>query len=469
MHFRSKAYVSFAVLCVIILSFSACMKKSEKEADTQAAGKQELQTEEKKEEGKDTLQDTGKVEDSAAGDSEETSVTENQADQEKNEEQGQGGTIAEDQGNQNKSDEQGQEAGKVMEQEDRKEEIAGRCFQTEKGIASSPVLQDQIIYFGSKDGNFYAVDIITQKEVWKYSTGNPILCQAAVQDDRIFFSSNEVYYALDIASGELRWSYDLKAEPILARRRDQWDYHDSSPVIDQGVVYFGSATGKLLGFDTKTGDLVWEHVTDRNMAVRATPHIQDGVIYYGDWLGTFQAVDIKTKEVLWQNKYSGSFQNSCVAKDDILIIGGRDTSIRALKLSTGEELWSYKDPSGSWITGDPVIVEDTVYFPTSDAKKVYAMKVNDGTIIATYPIYKNSFTRPIIENGYLYVTSGDAYLNPGSGKLEVFDLKQPSMCLWEVDVPTGGIFSSPLPADGMIYFGAEDGYLYGMTVPDMKQ
>lgn len=341
-------------------------------------------------------------------------------------------------------------------------------FRTGGGVASSPVLVDNILYFGSKDGNFYAVDRNRHSEVWRFMTGNPILCQAAVQADTIFFSSNEVYYARGIATGEERWSYDLMAKPIITRRRDQWDYHDSSPVIDQGVVYFGSATGKIIGFDTITGELVWEHETDGNMAVRSTPLIKDGVICYGDWSGGFQAVDLKTKEVLWQNKYSSGFQSSFAVKGDILIIGGRDTMVHALKLTTGEELWSYRDPDGSWITGDPVIYGDIVYFPTSDAKKVYAINIYDGTIVSTYPVYKNSFSRAVIDKGLLYVTSGDAYSYPGTGKLEVYRLDQPENNWWEIGVSTGGIFTSPILADGMIYYGSEDGCLYAEAIPNIK-
>ena len=356
----------------------------------------------------------------------------------------------------------------VKEYTDQMGVLTGWSFQTEGGVASSPAIVDNIIYFGSKDGNFYAVDINKHLEVWRFSTGNPILCQPAVNDDTIFFNSCEIYYALNLATGELRWYIDLKADPLYTRRRDQWDYHDASPVIDQGVVYFGSATGRIIGLDVVTGKKVWEHETDGYIAVRSTPLIRDGVLYYGDWLGRFRAVDIKTKKVLWQNKYSSGFQNSFAAKEDILIIGGRDTMIHGLKASTGEELWSYRDPNGSWITGDPVIVGDIVYFPTSDAKKVYAMNIYDGTIISTYPVYKNSFSRAMIDNGLLYVTSGDAYSDPGSGKLQVYRLDQPDKSLWEIEVLTGGIFTSPVLADGMIYYGSEDGCLYAAVIPDIK-
>ncbi|HKL79800.1 MAG TPA: PQQ-binding-like beta-propeller repeat protein, partial [Mobilitalea sp.] len=111
-----------------------------------------------------------------------------------------------------------------------------------------------------------------------------------------------------------------------------------------------------------------------------------------------------------------------------------------------------------------VIDGDIVYFSTSDSKVVYAMNIKDGTIAAEYPIYMNSFTKVIIDNGRLYVTSGDAYNNPGTGKFQVYKLGDSQNCVWELALDTGGIFTTPLLADGIVYFGCEDGCLYAEEV-----
>ena len=337
-------------------------------------------------------------------------------------------------------------------------------FQTGAGIASSPVIKGDKIYFGSKDGYFYAVNKDTGAEAWRYSAGNPIICQAAVLDNEVFFSSKEVYFAVDAQTGAEIWRYDLKPEGRYTIRKDQWDYHESSPIIDNGVVYFGSGTGAILGFEATSGELVWEFNASGSTAVRSTPLIQDGVIYYGDWSGKYLAVDIKTEEIRWENSYNAGFQNAAVIKDGVIFIGGRDTRIYALDITTGKSKWSFKDPVASWITGDPVIDGDIVYFSTSDSKVVYAMNIKDGTIAAEYPIYMNSFTKVIIDNGRLYVTSGDAYNNPGTGKFQVYKLGDSQNCVWELALDTGGIFTTPLLADGIVYFGCEDGCLYAEEV-----
>jgi outer membrane protein assembly factor BamB len=337
-------------------------------------------------------------------------------------------------------------------------------FKTGKGVASSPIIVGDAVYFGSKDGYFYALDKKTGKELWKYETGNPILCQATSLDNAIFFASKEVYYAVDAQTGAEIWKYDLKPADNFYLRKDDWDYHDGSPVVYDNVVYFGSSTGRMLGFDVATGELVWDFTAPGNRGVRSTPVFQDGIIFYGDWGGEYKAVNLETKEIVWKRDFYVAFQNSAAIKDDVIIIAGRNRTISALDIKTGETKWEYKDPSDSWITGDPVIDGDTVYISTSDSMKVYALNFYDGTVLAEYPLYKNSFTRVIVDNGLLYATSGDAYAKPGSGSLQVYKLGDTSDCVWKVMLGTGGIFTSPLLSDGLIYYGSEDGYLYATVV-----
>ena len=77
---------------------------------------------------------------------------------------------------------------------------------------------------------------------------------------------------------------------------------------------------------------------------------------------------------MWENNYEHVFQSAAAIKNGVLFIGGRDTCINAIDCKAGKNIWSFNEPEESWITGDPLIDGDIVYFLTSDAKKVYAVK-----------------------------------------------------------------------------------------------
>ena len=50
---------------------------------------------------------------------------------------------------------------------------------------SSPVIVGDVVYFGSTDGWFYALDLKTGKCVWKYWFGLPIASTVAVSGNTV--------------------------------------------------------------------------------------------------------------------------------------------------------------------------------------------------------------------------------------------------------------------------------------------
>jgi outer membrane protein assembly factor BamB len=55
-------------------------------------------------------------------------------------------------------------------------------FPTGDRVVSSPVWQDNVVYFGGDDGNVYAVDATTGNQIWKHATGGPVPSTPAVAD-----------------------------------------------------------------------------------------------------------------------------------------------------------------------------------------------------------------------------------------------------------------------------------------------
>src|SRR5919198_296270 len=73
---------------------------------------------------------------------------------------------------------------------------------------SSPTVADKAVYFGSDDGDFYAVDAQTGKEIWKFRTGGVIYSSPAVAGGSVYFGSHDGHlYAVDINTGKERWKF----------------------------------------------------------------------------------------------------------------------------------------------------------------------------------------------------------------------------------------------------------------------
>src|SRR5947209_19919747 len=53
-------------------------------------------------------------------------------------------------------------------------------FPTGSRVVGSPVMQDNVIYFGSDDGNVYALEAESGRQIWKVTTQCPVPCTPAI-------------------------------------------------------------------------------------------------------------------------------------------------------------------------------------------------------------------------------------------------------------------------------------------------
>ena len=70
------------------------------------------------------------------------------------------------------------------------------------------------LFVGATDNHFYRLSSVDGSVKWRWRTGGDIIGRAAVDEERVYFSSlDNVVWALDRASGNQRWRQTLSARP----------------------------------------------------------------------------------------------------------------------------------------------------------------------------------------------------------------------------------------------------------------
>src|SRR5581483_3256984 len=175
-------------------------------------------------------------------------------------------------------------------------------FKTEGQIYSTPALVDGILYFGSNDHNLYAVDASTGTQKWKFKTDARVTSSPAVANGIVFFESYDGnLYAVDAATGKQKWKFATGGEhrftaphlhgslPITEKMPDPFDLYLSSPVVSNGIVYFGSGDTNIYALNSSDGSLKWKFQTGD--VVHASPALADNTLYIGSWDSYFYALD----------------------------------------------------------------------------------------------------------------------------------------------------------------------------------
>ena len=91
------------------------------------------------------------------------------------------------------------------------------------------------MYFGSSDGNVYALEAATGAVKWKFKTGDVVLSSPALADGTLFIGSWDTYlYALDATSGAEKWRFETgEGHEIYNQVGIQ-----GSPAVADGIVIF---------------------------------------------------------------------------------------------------------------------------------------------------------------------------------------------------------------------------------------
>lgn len=240
---------------------------------------------------------------------------------------------------------------------------------------SSPVVYNDMVFFGSGDGNIYALSCRTGEKLWSFKTGNAVRSTPAVDQGVLYAGSFDGYfYAIDASNGSLKWKYQMKEKNYSQRGEIQ-----SSPCVSDGVVYFGSRNAKLYALDAATGGEKWNFAHDNGSWVIASPAVKDGLVFAGSSdAHFFNAVDAKTGREVWRTPVKKNVFSSAAVAGDVVYFGEGnaytlfETSVfYALDATTGRLKWSMPVPAQVW--SSPAVAGGVVYFGCMDGI-LYAVK-----------------------------------------------------------------------------------------------
>jgi outer membrane protein assembly factor BamB len=205
---------------------------------------------------------------------------------------------------------------------------------------SSPVVAAGVVYFGSGDGNVYALDAASGALRWKFHTGDVIHASPALADGVLYVGSWDSYfYALDAASGKLRWRFKTGEDPKINNQVGI----QSSAVVSDGVVYFGCRDSHLYALDAGSGAARWVYSTGESWVI-SSPAVRDGKVYFATSdSGLVQALDAKTGTPVFSLAFNHwPFFSSPSLAGNFLYIGSEQGKLIAIDLSAQRLAWSFQ-------------------------------------------------------------------------------------------------------------------------------
>jgi outer membrane protein assembly factor BamB len=265
---------------------------------------------------------------------------------------------------------------------------------TQTGSWSPPALAYDstgrpLLVFGTSqpDSSVYALDARDGSMVWRYNTSttgdHDVGAGACITAPGVNgFADGEVYidgkdqvlYALDLMTGAVGWSFDLKAAIGVKVSNSV-----STPACVGSMVYVGYGYG-VWAFDAATGAEHWYSGTSSpvGVVVLSSPAVAgdggDQVIYSNDGGGAATAYRLSDGSTLWHYLTSMPMYGSDAVSDGQVFFGGLDGNVYAFGPATGAISGIVTDASTqAAIAGATVSCTCSVSSATTDAGGGYSL------------------------------------------------------------------------------------------------
>ena len=380
----------------------------------------------------------------------------------------------------------------------------------EGNVFASPAIYEDVAFIGSS-AKFYALDAGTGKEIWSISVDGAAHSSPAVYNDIVYFGDfSGKFYALSTVDGSKKWTTHFDGERKFGAKGlhgmqpkdqymiDDWDFYNSSPVIYEGNIYFGSGNGKVYALDINDGSTIWSFQTGD--VVHSSPAVSYGKVYIGSWDSYLYCLDAETGLKKWNfqtgidtvNYNQVGIQSSPIIDDSTVYFRCRDAHVYALNAISGELKWN-KFNNYSWIIVSPVVDDKNIYYTTSDSYQFDVLDKHSGDSLYSLPTKGFGFSSPILVNDIVYygvfngdlvavdtknqgeawrfqtdeaktdvmeVLNEDGTLNGQKVFAEFSPQKMPE--IMEMMFSVGAILSTPVPYKNSLIFGTADGHIYAI-------
>jgi outer membrane protein assembly factor BamB len=250
--------------------------------------------------------------------------------------------------------------------------------------AASPTVGDGVVYQPlmnepgedrkSAPGYMVALDAETGEEKWRFKA-SVIESSPLLADGVLYFGTfDDRLYALDVETAKPRWTYkagdDVKGGPVLAG----------------GAIYFGSYDGNVYAVDARTGKLRWQSGAQGGLRgtgnFYATPAVAYGRVFIGNTDGKVYAFGAKSGNLLWSKSTGGFVYSSAALWNKTVFVGSYDKRLYALDAATGDVRWSFQ--ANDRISGPATVLAERVYFSTLGGR-TYGLDARTGKRVWTFP------------------------------------------------------------------------------------
>lgn len=266
------------------------------------------------------------------------------------------------------------------------------------------------LYVGSERAMIYALNTADGTIAWQARVAGEALASPVASDGLVLVhTSNGILQALNENDGSVKWTVNLDVSALSLRG-------ESAPATAFGAAIIGGDNGRVSAVMMDQGQMIWQQriarttgatEIDRISDVDTTPVVQNGVVYAIAYNGNMVALDLRSGQIMWKREL-GSVNDFVIDGDRIYLV---DQSDRVLALSTegGVTQWTQSDLLHRNLT-TPALFNGYIVVGDSEGY-VHWLNTSNGSFVAQQKLDSSGFqTEPVNASDKLLIQAKDGTL-----------------------------------------------------------
>lgn len=280
----------------------------------------------------------------------------------------------------------------------------------QSGFGGGLAAEGDTLYVATGFGSVVALNVGSGKQVWTKPLGVPIRTSPTVANGKVFIVNTESeLFALSAQDGKQLWTARGLPEgaSILS---------NVSPAVSGNMLVVSYASGELTAFDIATGQQKWTDSVSGGGAVSglslssigdaARPVIDDGVVFAGSRTGRLVATSLKNGDRVWSREIQAA-QTPWVAGSTVFVLD-TNSRIYALDRKTGKIRWVTGLPTAKTWSG-PTLAGGKLWV-ASNKGLLIGVDATSGQVATQRDLDNPVFISPIVAGGRMFVLTDKANL-----------------------------------------------------------
>jgi eukaryotic-like serine/threonine-protein kinase len=289
-----------------------------------------------------------------------------------------------------------------------------------------------------------------QKLIWSLPTGAATKSSPVISEGLIFFGNDKGTLFAVGTDGKIKWKYESGSAI------------EAPPLVYNGNVMAGNSEGAMIAVNTLTGKPAWSYSTDNQIIGSANAWVagkRSGLIF-GSYDYYLHCVDPSSGKLIWKLETGNYVNGTPAVATNRIVFGGCDGIIRITDPLTGRERDTIN--IGIYIAASPALLNQKAYFGDYDGN-LYCLDIISRKVLWKVPAGQNSGSIlgiPAVDNSHVVIGNDDKYLycyNAGDGRQ-----------LWKFRT-NGRITGSAVLTPSSVLCGSMDGNVYLLNLADGRK